>query len=190
MRSFAVYLLLPIALTLLAQQQRPESTAIKNESTHTTSDLAIVFMQPSKLVYAVGESISATVSLVAGNNGVYVSRHFGKAMGNVPGFSLWLEYADGQFAETCGSGGAADFAGPLPSPSEVFKQEFIFLKPGERRTLGMGILCPPRTPGSYRLKAAYSPNYPQTDKVSELPEAHRLVLHKRIYAELVDIQIH
>lgn len=163
--------------------------SVQPEVPHSTSALAMVVMQPSKLIYSVGESITATVSLVAGNKGVYISRHVGIAMGNVPGFSLWLEYLDGQSAQTCGGGGFRDIAGPLPSPADVLKNEFIFLKPSEERKSEMGISCPPNKPGAYRLRAAYSPNYPQTEKVADLPETHRLVLHNRIEADLVSIEI-
>jgi hypothetical protein len=155
----------------------------------TSSALATVVIKPSKPVYRLGESITASVSLVAGDRGVYVSRHLGAATGNWPGFSIWLETLDGQSAQTCGHGGAADFGGPLPPPSEVLKKEFIFLKPGEERQLDMGIDCPPVKRGAYRIQAAYSPDYPQTDKVAELPETHGLVLRERIQGELV-IEIH
>jgi hypothetical protein len=118
-----------------------------------------------------------------------VSRHLGVAMGNWPGFSVWLETLDGHSAQRCRNGGAMDFAGLLPSPSEVLNKEFIFLKPGEERKLEMRISCPPNKAGAYRIQAAYSPDYPETDKVAELPETRGLVLHKRIQAELVGIDV-
>jgi hypothetical protein len=97
-------------------------------------------------------------------------------MSNVSGFDVSLLTLDGKNAETIGHGGVADRNGPDPPPSERFKEEFLFLKPGEEVSWWNNVEGTPMKPGKYQIVGVYMPAYDQVHELVGLPEARGLLI--------------
>jgi hypothetical protein len=150
--------------------------------------LATVTAHLEKTVYKSGEPIQVTLTLRAGPRGAYVSKWSkvspndkqnspeGRYVGNVSGFDVSLLTLDGKNAETIGHGGVADRFGPAPIPSEKFKEEFLFLKPGEEESWRGNIEGTPVKPGKYEIVGVYMADYNQVHELAGLPEARGLLI--------------
>jgi hypothetical protein len=155
----------------------------------TKEELARVVVRMDKRTFKPDESIPVYVDLEAVGEGVYIAREWREAGGKLPGFWIILKTEDGRTAQSCGTGSVVDYAGPLPPPSEVFKKEFFLLAAGHSIGIGHDLPCVRPIPGRYRIEAGYSPNYPQTAKVAQLPEARGLVLDHELNAVPITIEI-
>jgi hypothetical protein len=174
----------------------------------TTSDsppkqppLATLTAHVDKTLYKGGEQIQVTLTLRAGSQGAYVSKwskvspshkqdsSVGRHTGNVSGFDVSLQTLDGKNAETIGHVGVADRFGPVPPAPERFKQEFLFLKPGEEETWCGSIEGTPVKPGKYQIVGAYIPDYDQVHGLVGLPEAHGLLVVEVVRSEPIIITI-
>jgi hypothetical protein len=161
----------------------------------TTSDsapkqppLAILTAHVDKAVYKGGEQIQVALTLRAGPRGAYVSKWskvspndkqnslVGRHIGNVSGFDVSLLTLDGKNAETLGHSGVADRFGPAPLPSERFKEEFLFLKPGEEESWRGNVEGTAVKPGKYQIVGVYMPAYDQVHELVGLPEARGLLI--------------
>jgi|SRR5579863_3684093 len=161
----------------------------------TTSDnapkqppLATLTAHLEKTVYKGGEPVQVTLTLRAGPRGAYVSKWskvspndkhnplVGRHIGNVSGFEVSLLTLDGKNAETIGHGGVADRFTPAPPPSERFKEEFLFLKPGEEESWHGNVEATPVKPGKYQIVGAYMPDFEQVHEIVGLPEARGLLI--------------
>jgi hypothetical protein len=174
-----VFLLLP---SCLIKAQAASSDAPKR------APLATLTAHLEKTVYKGGEHIQVTLNLRAGPQGAYVSKWskvspnekgnslVGRHVSNVSGFDVSLLTLDGKNAETIGHGGVADRFGPAPPPPERFKQEFLFLKPGEEESWRGTIDGPPVKPGKYQIIGVYMPDYEQVHELVGLPEARGLLI--------------
>ena len=174
-----VFLLLP---SCLIKAQTTSNNAAKQPP------LATLTAQLEKTVYKGGEHIQVTLNLRAGPKGAYVSKwsnvspsdkqnsSVGRHVGNVSGFDVSLLTLDGKNGETIGHAGVADRFGPIPPPSERFKQEFLFLKPGEGESWCGSIDGTPVKPGKYQIIGVYIPDYEQVHELVGLPEARGLLV--------------
>ena len=142
-----------------------------------------------KRIFKPDESIPIYVDLEAVGEGVYIAEEWGEAGGNIPGFWIILKTEDGRLAQSCSRGSVADYAGPLPPPSEVLKRDFFLLAAGHSIGIGHDLPCVRPTPGRYQIEAGYRPNYPQTVEVARLPEARGLVLDHELNAVPITIEI-
>jgi hypothetical protein len=161
----------------------------------TTSDeapkqppLATLAAHLEKTVYKGGEPIQVTLTLRAGPRGAYVSKWskvspndkqnsgVGRCIGNLSGFDVSLLTLDGKNAETIGHGGVADRLGPAPPPSERFKEEFLFLKPGEEESWRDSVEGTRVKPGKYQIVGVYMPAYDQVHELVGLLEARGLLI--------------
>jgi hypothetical protein len=150
--------------------------------------LATVTAHLEKTVYKGGEPIQVILTLQAGPRGAYVSKWsnvppndkqnsvVGRHIGNVSGFDVLFLTLDGKNAETIGHGGVADRFGPAPLPSERFKEEFLFLKPGEEESWRGKVEGAPVKPGKYQIVGVYMPDYGQVHELVGLPEARGLLV--------------
>jgi hypothetical protein len=173
-----VFCLSCVLFTAQAQNQIPK----------TQTPLATLTAHVDKVVYNSGEHIHVTLTLRAGQRGAYVSKWskvppndkqnplVGRYISNVSGFDISLLTLDGRNAETFGHGGVADRFGPAPPPSERFKQEFLFLKPGEEESW-LGIIeSTAIKPGKYQIVGLYIPDYDQVHDLVGLPETQGLLV--------------
>ena len=151
-------------------------------------DLARVVIRMDKRTFKPGESIPVYVDLEARGEGVYIAREWGEAGSNIPGFWISLKTEDGRPAQSCGTG-SESLPGGLPPPSEVLKKDFFLLAAGHSIGIGHDLPCVQPNSGRYRVEAGYSPNYPQTAKVAQLPEARGLVLDHELDAVPITIEI-
>jgi hypothetical protein len=162
--------------------------------------LATLTAHVDKAVFKADEQIQVTVTLRAGPRGAYVSTwskvspndkqdFLGRVMANVSGFDISLLTLDGKNAETIGHGGSADRFGPAPPPSERFKEEFLFLKPGEEETWRGSVDAKGVKPGKYQVVGAYIPAYDQVHDLVGLPEARGLLLADVVRSRPVIITI-
>ena len=161
----------------------------------TTSDnapkqpsLATLTAHLEKTMYKGDESIQVTLTLRAGPRGAYVSKWskvspndkqdslVGRHIGHASGFDVSLLTLDGKNAETIGHGGVADRFGPAPPPSERFKEEFLFLKPGEEESWRGNVQGTPVKPGKYQIFGVYMPDFDQVHELVGLPEARGLLI--------------
>jgi hypothetical protein len=149
--------------------------------------LATLTAHLEKTVYKGGEPIQVTLTLRAGPRGAYVSKwskvspndkedSLGRSMGNVSGFDVSLLTLDGKNAETIGHGGVAERFSPDPLPSERFKEEFLFLKPGEEESWRGNVEGTAVKPGKYQIVGVYMPAYDQVHELVGLPEARGLLI--------------
>jgi hypothetical protein len=151
--------------------------------------LATVTAHLEKTVYKSGEPIQVTLTLRAGPRWAYVSKwsrispndeqnsSVGRYIGNISGFDVSLLTLDGKNAETIGHGGVADRFDPAPVvPSERFKEEFLFLKPGEEESWRGNIEGTPVKPGRYQIVGVYMADYNQVHELAGLPEARGLLI--------------
>lgn len=150
---------------------------------------AKVVIRMDKRTFKPDDSIPVYVDLEALGEGVYIAKEWGQARENIPGFWFVLKTEDGRPAQSCGSGAVADYAGPLPPPSQVFKKEFFLLAAGKSIGIGHDLPCVRPVPGRYRIEAGYRPNYPQTAKIAQLPETRGLVLDHELNAVPITIEI-
>ncbi|SRR6266699_1038023 len=173
-----VFLLLP---SCLLKAQTTSDNAPKQPP------LATLTAHLERTVYKGGEHIQVTLTLRAGPRGAYVSKwskvspndkedSLGRSMGNVSGFDVSLLTLDGKNAETIGHGGAAERFGPDPLPSERFKEEFLFLKPGEEESWRGNVEGTAVKPGKYQIVGVYMPAYDQVHELVGLPEARGLLI--------------
>jgi hypothetical protein len=158
--------------------------------TQTTSDnapkeppLATLTAHLEKTAYKHGEHFQVTLTLRAGPQGAYVSKgskvspndkqnsSVGRAISNVSGFDVSLLTLDGKNAETIVHSGVADRFAPVPPPSERFKEEFLFLKPGEEESWFYNVDGTSVKPGKYQIIGIYMPAYDQVHELVGLPEA-------------------
>jgi hypothetical protein len=156
--------------------------------TSSEQKLARVVIRMDKRTFKPDESIPVYVDLEAVGEGVYIAHEWGEAGGNIPGFWIILKTEGGRPAQSCGTGSVADYAG-LPPPSDVFKKDFFLLAAGHSIGVGHDLPCVRPIPGRYRIEAGYRPNYPQTAKVAQLPEARGLVLDHELNAVPITIEI-
>jgi hypothetical protein len=178
--------LLAALLLLLASCFLQPQTTSDNASKRTP--LATLTAHVDKAAYKVREHIHATLTLRAGPQGAYVSKWskvspadmqntlVGRSMSNVCGFEISLLTLDGKNAETIGHAGVADRFGPAPSPSERFKEEFLFLKPDEEQTWRGSVDDTAVKPGKYQIVGAYILAYEQIHELVGLPEAQGLLI--------------
>jgi hypothetical protein len=96
---------------------------------------------------------------------------------------------DGKNAEIIGHAGVADRFGPAPPPSERFKEEFLFLKPGEEENWRGSVDGKAVKPGKYQIVGAYIPDYEQVHELRELPEAQGLLIADVVRSASVPITI-
>ena len=173
-----VFLLLP---SCLLKAQTTSDNAPKQPP------LATLTAHLERTVYKGGEHIQVTLTLRAGPRGAYVSKwskvspndkedSLGRSMGNVSGFDVSLLTLDGKNAETIGHGGAAERFGPDPLPSERFKEEFLFLKPGEEESWRGNVEGTAVKPGKYQIVGVYMPAYDRVHELVGLPEARGLLI--------------
>jgi hypothetical protein len=174
-----VFLLLP---SCLLKAQTASDNAPKQPP------LATLTAHIGKTVYKGGEHIQVTLTLRAGPRGAYVSKWskvspndkqnswVGRHMGNVSGFDVSLLTLDGKNAETIGHGGVADRFGPAPLPPERFKEEFLFLEPGEEESWSGNVEGTPLKPGKYLIVGVYMPDYDQVHELVGLSEARGLLI--------------
>ena len=92
------------------------------------------------------------------------------------GFDVSLLTLDGKNAETIGHSGVADRFGPDPPPSERFKEEFLFLKPGEEVSWWNNVEGTQVKPGKYQIVGVYMPADDQVRELVGLPEARGLLI--------------
>lgn len=155
-----------------------------------------------KAVYKGGEQIQVTLTLRAGPRGAYASKwskvspndkqnsqEVGRLISNVSGFDISLLTLDGKNAETIRHGGVADRFGPTPTPSERFKEEFLFLKPGDEETWRGSVDGTAVKPGKYQIVGAYVPAYDQVHELVGLPEAEGLLIADVVRSKPVIITI-
>jgi hypothetical protein len=150
--------------------------------------LATLTAHLEKTVYKGGEPIQVTLTLRAGPRGAYVSKwskvapndkqnsSVGRHTGNVSGFDVSLRTLDGKNAESIGHGGVADRFAPAPPPSERFKEEFLFLKPGEEESWRGNVESTPVKPGKYQIVGVYMPDYDQVHELVGLPQTRGLLI--------------
>jgi hypothetical protein len=165
---------------------------LSQEDTANTSpkpELARVVIRMDKRTFKPDESIPVYVDLEALGKGVYIAKEWGQAGENIPGFWFVLKTEEGRPAQSCGTGAVADYARPLPPPSQVFRAEFFLLAAGKSIGIGHDLPCVRPISGRYRVEAGYSPNYPQTSEVANLPEARGLVLDHELNAVPITIEI-
>ena len=175
-----VFLLLP---SCLIKAQTTSENAPKQPP------LATLTAHLEKTVYKGGEHIHVTLTLRADPRGAYVSKwskvppndkqnsqDVGRVLGNVSGFDVSLLTLDGKNAETIGFGGVADRNGPDPPPSERFKEEFLFLKPGEEVSWWNNVEGTQVKPGKYQIVGVYTPADDQVRELVGLPEARGLLI--------------
>jgi len=110
-------------------------------------------------------------------------------MDNVSGFDVSLLTLDGKNAETFGHSGVADRFGPAPPPSERFKEEFLFLKPGEEESWRCNLEGTPVTPAKYQIVGVYMPDYGQVHELVGLPEARGLLVADEVRSAPIIITI-
>ena len=110
-------------------------------------------------------------------------------MDNVSGFDVSLLTLDGKNAETIGHGGVADRFGPAPLPSERFKEEFLFLKPGEEESWCGNVEGTPVKSGRYQIVGVYMPDYDQVHGLVGLPEARGLLIADVVRSAPIIIRI-
>ena len=163
--------------------------------------LATLTAHVDKVVYKGGEQIHVTLTLRAGPRGAYVSKWskvspndnqnplVGRQMSNVSGFDISLVALDGKNAETVGHAGVADRFSPAPPPSERFKNEFLFLKPGEEETWRGSVGGTPVKTGKYQIVGAYIPDLDQVHELVGLPEAQGLLIADVVRSTPVTITI-
>jgi hypothetical protein len=163
--------------------------------------LATVTAHLEKTLYKSGEPIQVTLTLRAGPRGAYVSKwskvspndkqnsSVGRYVGNASGFDVSLLTLDGKNAETIGHGGVADRLGPDPIPSERFKEEFFFLKPGEEESWRGNIEGTPAKPGRYQIVGVYMPDFNQVHELTGLPEARGLLIADEVRSAPIVITI-
>jgi hypothetical protein len=175
---------LPVLLlpTCFLQSQTNSDNAPKH------APLATLTAHVDKTVYKGAEQIQVILTLRAGPRGAYVSKWskvtpndkqtslVGRRVGNVSGFDVSLLTLDGKNAEIIGHAGVADRFGPAPPPSERFKEEFLFLKPGEEETWRGSVDGKAVKPGKYQIVGAYIPDYEQVHELRELPQAQGLLI--------------
>jgi hypothetical protein len=179
---------LPVALYLLLLPScflQPQTTS---DNAPKRAPLATVTAHVERAVYKSGEHIQVTLTLRAGPRGAYVSKwskvspndmqntELGRSISNVSGFDISLLTLDGENAETITHAGVADRFGPTPSPSERFKKEFLFLKPGEEETWRGSVDDTAVKPDKYQIVGAYIPAYDQIHELVGLPEARGLLI--------------
>ena len=172
-----------------------------SDSAPKQSPLATLTAHVDKAVYKGGEQIQVTLTLRAGPRGAYVSKWskvspndkqnplVGRQMGNVSGFDISLLALDGKNAETVGHAGVADRFSPASPPSERFKNEFLFLKPGEEETWRGSVGGTPVKPGKYQIVGAYVPDFEQVHELVGLPEAQGLLIADVVRSTPVTITI-
>ena len=163
--------------------------------------LAALTAHLEKTVYKGGEHIQVTLTLRAGPRGAYVSKWSkvpsndkqnslaGRHMDNVSGFDVSLLTLDGKNAETIGHGGVADRFGPAPLPSERFKEEFLFLKPGEEESWSGNVEGPPVKPAKYQIVGVYMPDYNQVHELVGLADARGLLIADVVRSAPIIIRI-
>jgi hypothetical protein len=150
--------------------------------------LATLTAHIERAVYKGGEQIQVTLTLRAGSRGAYVSKWskvapndkqnslVGRQIGGLSGFEISLLALDGKNEETIGHAGVADRFSPAPPLSERFKNEFLFLKPGEEETWRGSVEGTPVKPGKYQIIGAYVPDYDQVHELVRLQEAQGLLI--------------
>jgi hypothetical protein len=175
----------PLLLLLSSGLLQPQATS---DNAKKQARLATLAAHVDKTVYKGGERIQVTLTLRAGPQGAYVSKWSkvtsndkqnalaGRYMGNVSGFDVSLLTLDGKNAETVGHAGVADRFGPAPSPSERFKDEFLFLNPCEEETWRGSVDGTAVKAGRYQIVGAYMPDYEQVRELHELPETQGLLI--------------
>jgi hypothetical protein len=163
--------------------------------------LATLSARVDKAVYKRGEDIHVTLTLRAGPRGAYVSKWSthsarnaqdplsGIHIGNESGFAILVLTLAGKNAEPFGRGGSADRWGPPPPPSERFKDEFLFLKPGEEETWHGSADGSPSMPGKYQVVGLYMPDQNQIRDLVRLPEAQGLLIADEVRSAPVIIKI-
>jgi hypothetical protein len=163
--------------------------------------LTTLTAQVEKTVYKGGQHIQVTLNLRAGPRGAYVSKwsnvpasekhnsSVGRHVGNLSGFDVSLLTLEGKNAETIVHGGVADRSAPVPPPSERFKQEFLFLKPGEGESWCGSIDGTPVKPGKYQIIGVYVPDYGQVHDLVGLPEARGLLVADEVRSAPIIITI-
>jgi hypothetical protein len=150
--------------------------------------LATLTAHVDKAVYKGGEQIQVTLTLRAGPRGAYVSKWskvssndkqnslMGRHMGNVSGFDVSFLTLDGKNVETIGHSGVADRFRPAPPPSARFKEEFLFLKPGEEESWRGNVEGTAVKPDKYQIVGVYMPDYDQVHELVGFPEAQGLLI--------------
>lgn len=163
--------------------------------------LATLSAHVDKVAHKGGEQIQVTLTLRAGPRGAYVSKWskvspndnenslVGRYMDNVSGFDVSFQTLDGKNAATIGHGGVADRFGAAPPLSERFKEEFVFLKPGEEESWRGSIEGTAVKPGKYQVVGFYIPDYDQVHELVGLPEAQDLLIADLIRSTPVMITI-
>jgi hypothetical protein len=150
--------------------------------------LATLTAHLKKAVYKGGDPIQVALTLRAGPQGAYVSKwskvtpkdkqnsFVGRYMENASGFDVSLLTLDGKNAETISHYGVSDRFRPAPPPSERFKEEFLFLKPGEEESWSGSVEGTPVKPGKYQIVGVYMPDYNQVHELVGLSETRGLLI--------------
>jgi len=190
-------LLVPLFLLLLNCFPNAET---RSQEVPTEPPRATLTARIDKAVSRRGGSIQVTLTLRAGPRGAYVSRwsrvsssdardfSSGRSMSNVSGFDVFVLTLGGKNADPIGHGGVADRWGPPPPPSERFKEEFVFLRPGKEETWS-GNVDGPATPGKYQIVGVYMPAYDQVHDLVRLPETQGLLIADVVRSAPVIIEI-
>jgi hypothetical protein len=194
MKFLAAFLLLLVPSPFL----QPQNTSVNAPE---QAPLATLTADVDKAVYKGDEQIEVTLTLRAGPRGAYVSKWsrvspndsqnslVGRTMSNVSGFDVSLLTLDGKNAESIGHSGVADRFGPDPPPAVRFKEEFLFLKPGEEETWRGSINGTTVKPGKYQVVGVYMPAYDQVHDLVRLPEAQGLLIADVVRSTPVIIMI-
>jgi hypothetical protein len=151
--------------------------------------IAFASIHVDKYRFKSGGPIEVTILLEAGPAGVYIPKWWGFSGGGVPGFSVHLTTLSGTPAETCGGAGDA-LPTQEPDAKLAFSRDFIYLPAQQIIGLRTLVDCPTKRPGTYLIKASYSPFHLDADRIAQLPETRGLALREVVQAKPVTITIY
>ena len=173
---------------------KQKEPAVNKPPAYVTDDLATLSLRLNRSKFKAGQHIDVVLILRAGPKGVYMPDYFGDFMETCEhGFSAGIllkakDIAADPKARGCATGQL--HSGPGVDSAESQLHNFIYLKPGERRTWHTELATKAIPPGSYRVVGEYLCYAYMMQEVSRLPQVHSLMAMSRVEAEPVPVQIH
>lgn len=155
----------------------------------TKSPLATVSARVDHRVLRPGQDLRVTITLTAGRKGAYLPNFFDDFNRNCQsGFAAAIFTLEGEPAssEARGCGGAVSFGN---TPARDLLNQYIYLKPGEKRRWTMLLTEISRQPGTYEVLAEFLSGQIRIKEVAALPEVRGLMEIGDMRAKAVRVRI-